>query len=84
MLMCLISKLPSLSTRIFHRAPPSPRLQVDQNFLTQKIVADPQMRCHQNCFWDMEGHRGNFGSKNVFFSSKNIFWKKIIINHIIF
>ena len=23
------------------------RLQMDQNFLTQKIVADPKMRCHQ-------------------------------------
>ena len=28
-------------------------------------------------FWDMEGHRGNF-------RSKNIFWKKFIRNHIIF
>ena len=34
----------SLSARILHRAPPPPRLQVDQNFLTQKIVADPKMR----------------------------------------
>ena len=39
----------SLSARILHRAPP-PRLQVDQNFLTQKIVADPKMRCHQKSF----------------------------------
>ena len=36
----------SLSARILHRAPPPPRLQVDQNFLTQKIVADPKMQCH--------------------------------------
>ena len=39
----------SLSARILHRAPP-PRLQVVQNFLTQKIVADPKKRCHQNSF----------------------------------
>ena len=39
----------SLSTMILHRAPP-PRLQVDQNFLTQKIMADLKMQCHQNCF----------------------------------
>ena len=34
-------------------------------------------------FWDMEGHRGHFRSKNVFFS-ENLFWKKFIINHTIF
>ena len=33
---------------ILHRAPPG--LQVVQNFLTQKIVADPKMRSHQNSF----------------------------------
>ena len=43
----------SPSTRILYRAAP-PRLQVDQNFLTQKIVADPKF------FWDMEDQRGNF------------------------
>ena len=43
-LLC-ISMPYSLSARILHRAPP-PRLQVDQNFLTHKIVADPKMRCH--------------------------------------
>ena len=40
----------SLSARILHRAPPPLRLQVDQNFLTQKIVANSKMRCHQNFF----------------------------------
>ena len=72
----------SLSARILHRAPP--RLQVEQNFLTQKIVADPKMRCHQKSFgiWRV-GHRGHFRSKTCFFS-KNIFWKKFIINHTIF
>ena len=47
---CLVDYKPiSLPARILHRAPP-PRLQVDQNFLTQKIVADPKMRCHQKSF----------------------------------
>ena len=58
----------SLSARILHRAPP-PRLQVDQNFLTQKIVADPKMRCHQKSFgiWRVTDH--------VFFFKKHILEK---------
>ena len=73
----------SLSARILHRAPPPPRLQVDQNFLTQKIVADPKMRCHQKSFGIWRVTEAIFGQKTCFFS-KNIFWKKIIINHTIF
>ena len=72
----------SLSARILHRAPP-PRLQVDQNFLTQKIVADPKMRCHQKSFGIWRVTEAILGQKACFFS-KNIFWKKFIINHTIF
>ena len=75
----------SLSARILHRAPPPPppRLQVDQNFLTQKIVADPKMRCHQKSFGIWRVTEAILGQKTCFFS-KNIFWKKFIINHTIF
>ena len=72
----------SLSARILHRAPP-PRLQVDQNFLTQKIVADPKMRCHQKSIGIWRVTEAILGQKTCFFS-KNIFWKKFIINHTIF
>ena len=72
----------SLSARILHRAPP-PRLQVDQNFLTQKIVADPKMRCHQKSFGIWRVTEAILGKKTFFFS-KNIFCKKFIINHTIF
>ena len=72
----------SLSARILHRAPP-PRLQVDQNFLTQKIVADPKMRCHQKSFGIWRVTEAILGQKTCFFL-KNIFWKKFIINHTIF
>ena len=61
----------SLSARILHRAPP-PRLQVDQNFLTQKIVADPKMRCHQKSFGIWRVTEAILGKKTCFFS-KNIF-----------
>ena len=60
-----------------------PRLQVDQNFLTQKIVADPKMRCHQKSFGIWRVTEAILGQKTCFFS-KNIFWKKFIINHTIF
>ena len=72
----------SLSARILHRAPP-PRLQVDQNFLTPKIVADPKMRCHQKSFGIWRVTEAILGKKTCFFF-KNIFWKKIIINHTMF
>ena len=62
---------------------PPPRLQVDQNFLTQKIVADPKMRCHQKSFGIWRVTEAILGQKTCFFS-KNIFWKKFIINHTIF
>ena len=67
----VISIYNSLSARILHRAPP-PRLQVDQNFLTQKIVADPKMRCHQKSFGIWRVTEAILGQKTCFFS-KNIF-----------
>ena len=51
---------------------PPPRLQVDQNFLTQKIVADPKMRCHQKSFGIWRVTEAILGQKTCFFS-KNIF-----------
>ena len=60
-----------------------PRLQVDQNFLTQKIVADPKMRCHQKSFGIWRVTEAILGQKTCFFS-KNIFWEKFIINLTIF
>ena len=60
----------SLSARILHRAPP--RLQVDQNFLTQKIDADPKMRCHQKSFGIWRVTEAILDIKNVFLK-KNIF-----------
>ena len=63
--------------------PPPTRLQVDQNFLTQKIVADLKMRCHQKSFGIWRVTEAILGQKTCFIS-KNIFWKKFIINHTIF
>ena len=54
----------SLSARILHRAPP--RLQVDQYFLTQKIVADPKMRCHQKSFGIWRVTEAILGQKTCF------------------
>ena len=47
--------------------PPPPRLQVDQNFLTQKIVADPKMRCHQKSFGIWRVTEAILGQKTCFF-----------------
>ena len=63
----------SLSARILHRAPP--RLQVDQNFLTQKIVADPKMRCHQKSFGIWRVTEAILGKKTCFFFKKHILEK---------
>ena len=64
----------SLSARILHRAPP-PRLQVDQHFLTQKIVADSKMRCHQKSFGIWRVTEAILGQKTCFFFQKHIFEK---------
>ena len=69
----IIIKGSSLSARILHRAPP--RLQVDQNFLTQKIVADPKMRCHQKSFGIWRVTEAILGQKTCFFFKKHILEK---------
>ena len=74
-------KVISLSARILPRAPPpapsGPKFSNSENCCGSENAMPPKI------FWDMEGHRGHFRSKNMFFS-KNIFWKKFIINHTIF
>ena len=73
----------SLSARILHRAPP-PRLQVDQNFLTQKIVADPKMRCHQKSFGIWRVTEVILGQKTCFFFQKHILEKNHNKSHYFF
>ena len=58
-------------------APSGPKFSNSENCCGSENAMPPKI------FWDMEGHRGHFRSKNVFFS-KNIFWKKFIINLTIF
>ena len=64
----------SLSARILHRTPP-PRLQVDQNILTQKIVADPKMRWHQKSFGIWSVTEAILGQKTCFCFKKHILEK---------
>ena len=66
------SKMNSLSARILHRAPPppapsGPKFSNSENCCRSKESMPPKF------FWDMEGHRGNFMSKNVFFLKKICF-----------
>ena len=49
-------------------------LPVDQNFLTQNIVADPKMQCHQNSLGIWRVTEAILGKKTCFL--KDIFWKK--------
>ena len=51
------------------------RLQVDQNFLTQKIVADPKMRCQQKSFGIWRVTEAILGKKTCFFPKKHILEK---------
>ena len=71
----------SLSARILHRAPPP--APSGSKFSNSENCCGSENAMPPKIFWGMEGHRGHFRSKNVFFS-KNIFWKKFIINHTIF
>ena len=58
-------------------APSGPKFSNSENCCGSENAMPPKF------FWDMEGHRGHFRSKNVFFFKKHI-WKKFIINHTIF
>ena len=65
----------SLSARILHRAPPppapsGPKFSYSENCCGSENAMPPKI------FWDMEGHRGHFRSKNVFFFQKTYFGKK--------
>ena len=64
----------SLSARILHRAPPpapsGPKFSNSENCCGSENGMPPKI------FWDMEGHRGHFRSKNVFFFQKTYFGKK--------
>ena len=64
----------SLSARILHRAPPppapsGPKFSNSENCCRSENAMPPKI------FWDMEGHRGHFRSKNVFFFKKHILEK---------
>ena len=63
----------SLSARILHRAPPpapsGPKFSNSENSCGSENAMPPKI------FWDMEGHRGHFRSKNVIFFKKHIFEK---------
>ena len=63
----------SLSARILHRAPPpapsGPKFSNSENCCGSENAMPPKI------FWDMEGHRGHFRSKNVFFFKKHILEK---------
>ena len=60
--------------------PPAPS---GPKFSNSKIVAGPKMQCHQKSFGIWRVTEAILGQKTCFFS-KNIFWKKFIINHTIF
>ena len=55
-----------------HPPPPAPS---GPKFLTQKIVADPKMRCHQKSFGIWRVTETILGKKNVFFFKKHILEK---------
>ena len=60
----------SLSARILHHAPPppapsGPKFSNSENCCGSENAMPPKI------FWDMEGHRGHFRSKNVFFFKKH-------------
>ena len=59
----------SLSARILHLAPSGPKFSNSENCCGSENAMPPKI------FWDMEGHRGHFTSKNVFFFKKHILEK---------
>ena len=74
LLLNVYSVYNSLSARILHRAPPppapsGPKFSNSENCCGSENAMPPKI------FWDMEGHRGHFRSKNVFFFKKHILEK---------
>ena len=64
----------SLSARILHRAPPPPAPS-GPKFSSSEHCCGSENAMPPKIFWDMEGHRGHFRSKNVFFFKKFILEK---------
>ena len=64
----------SLSARILHRAPPPPAPS-GPKFSNSENCCGSENAMPLKIFWDMEGHRGHFRSKNVFFFKKHILEK---------
>ena len=65
----------SLSARILHRAPPPPPAPSGPKFFNSENCCGSENAMPPKIFWDMEGHRGHFRSKNVFFFKKHILEK---------
>ena len=65
----------SLSARILHRAPPPPPAPSGPKFSNSENCCGSENAMPPKIFWDMEGHRGHFRSKNVFFFQKTYFGK---------
>ena len=64
----------SLSARILHRAP-HPPAPSGPKFSNSENCCGSENAMPSKIFWDMEGHRGHFRSKNVFFFKKHILEK---------
>ena len=71
----ILSQSFSLSARILHRAPPSLPTQSGPKFSNSENCCGSENAMPPKIFWDMEGHRGHFRSKNVFFFKKHILEK---------
>ena len=66
----------SLSARILHRAPPPPPPAPSRpKFSNSENCCGSENAMPPKIFWDMEGHRAHFRSKNVFFFQKTYFGK---------
>ena len=69
------------SSLLFYR--PRHLTQIDQNFLTWKIVAVPKIECHQNSVGIWKVTKTLLRQKRDFFSKTHIL-KKCMVNHINF
>ena len=59
-----------------HPPPPGPRSpRSGPKFSNSENCCGSENAMPPKIFWDMEGHRGHFRSKNVFFSKKHILEK---------
>ena len=74
----------SLSARILHRAQIYSPAPSGPKFLTQKIVADPKMRCHQKSFGIWKVTEAILGKKTWVFFKKHILEKNYNNSHYFF